>query len=215
VYICASCLWAGYVPSFCLVRHSSFTCSHLLPPSSHRFLFVFDNLNHAAFIKFCIMQVALWFACLSCHLGSTMILYMPLVFFRVCSFWTFCVSVIWNEPLVFLRLRSLRKVLCFHDFKWAPGIFGGSFLLEHFTLMQFHKSPWYFWGLVPSGTFYASVILNEPLVFSRLRSFQNVLCFCNFKWASGILESSFLLECFMLPRFWASGVSLSLICPQP
>jgi hypothetical protein len=41
----------------------------------------------------------------------------------------------------------------------APVVLGASFLLEHF---------------------YASAILNEPLVFWRLRSFWNIFTICNF-----------------------------------
>jgi hypothetical protein len=43
VYICSFRLRAGFVPTFYLVHRSSFTCSHLLPPSWHRFPSVFDN----------------------------------------------------------------------------------------------------------------------------------------------------------------------------
>jgi hypothetical protein len=62
-------------------------------------------------------------------------------------------------------------------------------------------SPWYFLGFVPSGTFYAFTISNEPLIFLRLRSFPNVLRFRDFKYAPDIFEASFLPERFMLLRF--------------
>jgi hypothetical protein len=128
VYICASHLRAGFVPAFCSVRRSSFTCSHLLPPTSHGFPFVFGNSKVASFIKFRITQLVRWFACLSCHIGSTMILsrqlalwifilVYALVFWWVCSFRTFCVSTISNEPVVFSRLCFLWIVLRFCDFE--------------------------------------------------------------------------------------------------
>jgi hypothetical protein len=105
VYICAFCLRAGFVPTFCLVRRSSFTCSHLLPPSWHGFPSVFDNSMLASFIKFHITQLVRWFVCLLCRLGSTL----------------------WIFILVYARslLEGLfhPDVLCFRDFKLASGIF--------------------------------------------------------------------------------------------
>jgi hypothetical protein len=106
VYLCLPPS-SGFRARLLLVHRSSFTCSHLLLSSSHGFLTIFDNSKLALFIKFCITQLVRWFACLSCRLGSTMILSEPL------ALWIF---ILIYAPSLLVGL-FLPDVLRFRDFK--------------------------------------------------------------------------------------------------
>jgi hypothetical protein len=91
----------------------------------------------------------------------------------VCVRWCICLSIRQNSAIdLYFICRSCQ----------SPWPSRHSFLLGHFCL-HFQSFAW-------------------PLVFWRLRSFQNVLCFHDLSWATRLLEALFLPEDFMLPWFY-------------